>query len=465
MNRVSLRVKITLFCLLIASAAVATWSLEKPHGGAGSSLSTAQPGVPTVDILTTVPTASNPTASDKQIALWAAQARQTPGDDKAWVNLGDAFMQKVRETAAASYYTRAESAYTKALSVNPNRVEAMVGMAWVNGGRHEFEKSQEWANKALALNPRDNDAYGLLGDAAVEMGDYDNAFVQYQKMLDIRPDVSSYSRGAHLLHLTGDIRKASWLMQKAIKTGGPYAENTAWCRAQLGLIFFSTGAYLPAQKVLAEGLKSTPNNYHLLAAMGKVKAALRDYKAAISYYEKAIAVVPQLDAVVALGDLYSVTGDTKAAEQKYALVEAIWKLNKANGVRGDIQIAQFYADHDRNLPEALRLAQEEVKTRKNVYVYDTLAWCYYKNGRYAEAKENIELALKKQSPEALFLFHKGLIYGKCGDNQTARTALYQAMSLNAYFHPIYAPVAIAAAKEYGAQSSSLRNASLGPVAH
>ena len=41
-------------------------------------------------------------------------------------------------------------------------------------------------------------AYGLLGDAAVEMGDYEAAFKHYQKMLDIRPDLSSYSRGAHL---------------------------------------------------------------------------------------------------------------------------------------------------------------------------------------------------------------------------------------------------------------------------
>jgi tetratricopeptide (TPR) repeat protein len=222
---------------------------------------------------------------------------------------------------------------------------------------------------------------------------------------------------------------------------------------------------MPAEQIVAEGLASTPVNYHLLAAMGKIKAARKDYPAAISYYQKAIAIVPMIDSVVALGDLYSVTGNTRLADQQYSLVESIWKLNKANGVRGDIQIAQFYADHDRNLPEALRLAEEEVKTRKNVYVLDTLAWCYYKNGRYEDARRNIDLALSRQSPEALFLFHKGLIYGKCGNIQAARTALYQATSLNAYFHPLFAPMAMAAIQEYGAQTPPVRSASLPDTAH
>ena len=80
----------------------------------------------------------------------------------------------------------------------------MIGLSWLNGGRHEFEKSVEWANKALAIDDKSNEAFGLVGDADVEMGKYDEAFVQYQKMLDIHPDLASYSRGAHMMQLTGD---------------------------------------------------------------------------------------------------------------------------------------------------------------------------------------------------------------------------------------------------------------------
>ncbi len=452
MPRVSLRTRIALIGILVFSAGAATLAYEKTRASNSVAHDALRVGS-TVDSMTELRKVSHPTASDSQIRSWSTQARKTPNDDKAWVNLGDAYMQKVRETADASYYARAEAVYKKALEVNPARFEAMVGMAWVNDGRHEFEKSQDWANKALAIFPGNNDAYGLLGDAAVEMGNYDAAFTNYQKMLDLRPDISSYSRGAHLLQLTGNSRKATWLMQKAIKTGGPYAENTAWCRAQLGLINFSMGAYVPAEQIVSEGLKTTPVNYHLLFAMGRIKTAMKDYRAAISYYKKAIEIVPQLDAVIALGDLYTVIGEKSLADQQYSLVESIWQLNKANGVTGDIQIAQFYADHDRNLSEAMNLAEQEVKTRKNVYVFDTVAWCYYKNGRYEDARRFIDLALSKNSPEALFLFHKGLIYGKLGDTQTARTALYQASSLNPNFHPIFAPVAVQAIQQYGATAA------------
>jgi len=381
--------------------------------------------------------------TDQEVAKAEAAAKASgPGSaDAAWTRLGDAFMQKGRETADVSYYGRAEGAYRKALAANPKSVEALVGMAWVDGGRHEFERSVEFANKAIALDPGRTDAYGLLGDAAVEMGDYEKAFEQYQKMLDLRPDVSSYSRGAHLLFLTGDLRKATLLMSKAIGSGAPYAENTAWCRAQWALMQFSVGSYLSASQMLTEGLKAAPNNYHLLAAMGKVKAAMKDYDAAIDYYKKAEAIVPQHEVVVALGDLYTLQGKTNEAAAQYALVDVIHKLNRANGVIGDMQMAQFFADHDRNLDEAVRMAEAEYAVRPNVYVADTLAWCYYKTGRIADAQKLIGKALSHQTPEAMFLYHQGAIFEKAGRTEQAKTALYQALSVSPNFHPLAAAAA------------------------
>jgi tetratricopeptide (TPR) repeat protein len=402
------------------------------HGSLANSISAVRPGMTT----------------DEEITKAAAAAREHPSD-AAWSRLGDAFMQKARETADVSYYVRAESAYRKALGLNPKSADALTGMAWVEGGRHEFEHSIEWAKKALAIDPKRADAYGLLGDAAVEMGDYETAFEHYQKMLDLRPDISSYSRGAHLLFLTGDIRKASLLMTKAIGSGGPYAENTAWCRAQWALIQFAEGSYLSASQMLTEGLHASPNNYHLLAAMGRVKAALKDNGAAIDYYKKAEAIVPQHDVVVALGDLYTLQGQTKEAAAQYALVDIIHKLNQANGVVGDLQMAQFFADHDRNLAEAVRLAEAEYQVRPNVYAADTLAWCYYKTGRIAEARKLIGKALKQNTPEAMFLYHKGVIYAKAGEMAAARTALYEALSINPNFHPVAAPAAVKMIQELG----------------
>ncbi len=51
-------------------------------------------------------------------------------------------------------------------------------------------------------------------------------------------------------------------------------------------------------------------------------------------------------------------------------------------MKGSLELARFYADHDRKLPEALAMAEAEYKATPNVFAADTLAWCYYKNGRY-----------------------------------------------------------------------------------
>ena len=402
-----------------------------------------------------LPAQSARTTSDEEIDKASAVTRSRP-TDASWSRLGDAYMQKARETMDLSYYGRAEASYRKSLALNPRYANALVGMAWVQSGRHEFEQSIDWANKALKEEPNRADAYALLGDAATEMGDYDSAFEHYQKMIDLKPDIASYSRAAHLLFITGGFRKATLLMSKAIGAGGAYPANKAWCIAQMALLDFAQGGYVPAEQLLTAGLKETPNNYHLLAAMGKVKAAERDFPAAIEFYKRAQAIVPQHDVVVALGDLYTIEGRTDEAQKQYALVDFVRKLNKANGVTGDLQMAQFLADHDQDLEEALRLAETEYKTRPTVYGADTLAWCYYKNGRIPEARKYSAKALSQDTPEAMFLYHRGMILAKAGDIGGARKLLYQALSQNPYFDPRGAQVAMQKVQELGSIEPSAK---------
>ena len=397
---------------------------------------------PVAPVAVPAPKTNGASPTDKEIAKWQAKADANAKDKRALTNLGDALMQKGRETADASYYSLAEHSYRQAIAVDPKFVDALDGMAWIASGRHEFEQSIDWAKKAIAIEPSDNTAYGMLGDAHLEMGDTNAAYDDYQKMLDLRPDAASYSRGAHLLFVTGDVNKAVLLMAKAAQTGSPYAENTAWFRAQLALMLFNNGNLVAAQNTVEATYQQNPKNYWVLFAMGKVRAAKKDYPAAIDFYKQAVAIAPQHDALAALGDLYRLTGNKDAAAQQDALIESIHKVQKANGVRGDSQIAKFYADQNKNLPEALALAQEEYKTRKNVVVTDTLAWCEYKNGLNAAAQEHIKLALHQKTPDAAILFHAGMIALQANDKTNAQFYLMRALSLNPNFSPVYAPVAV-----------------------
>ena len=444
---------------LFLPCALAVGGCAGRHSAPSGPTTSSAPALPTADAtLAAIPTPPARTAADHGIAKWAGLLRRDPSDDKTWVKLGDTLMQEPRETADPHYYGYAEQAYRQALARNPSSADAMTGLAWVASDRNQFGESTDWANKAVALDPKDNTAYGLLGDADAAQGDYDDAYAHYQKMLDIRPDIASYSRGAHLLAQDGNSRKAMWLMIKAVKTGSPYAENTAWCRTQLALMLFDEGALLPAEQTLQAALKTTPNDAEALAAMGTFKAARGNYPEAIGYYKKSVAVAPTLASLAALGDLYQRTGDKAGAEREYAQVEALHKQNADAGVDDHMQMAQFYADHDRDLPQALQLA-ELSKSSRNVSDADTLAWCYYKNGRQEEAKAAIQTALTPPTSktgltsDAAVLFHAGMIYAKEGDRVTAGKYLAYALSTNPAFSLRDAKTAADTLKRLGSQPS------------
>jgi tetratricopeptide (TPR) repeat protein len=358
-------------------------------------------------------------------------------------------MQRSREEAGESWYQQAEAAYRRALQLKPEEVGALVGMAWVCNSRHEFGEGRRWARLALKADSQAAEAYALLGDADVECGDYDRAFEHYQACLNIRPGLSSYSRAAHLLWLTGDAPRAQALMQRAIAAGAPRAEDTAWCRVELAKMCFDAGDLASAEGQAHRALKAMPHDHRALSVMGRVKTARRDYEAAIEYYRLANKTAAHHDALVALGDLYVLTGRHDEAEQQYRSVLA---LHRPSGVahshdgllhhhphgHGNIELARFCADHDRHLDEALAEAEAAYQTCKNVFAADTLAWCCYKKGAYQRARQLISQALRWNTPDAGILFHAGMIHAKLGENESAKKYLDQALKLNPHFHPQYA---------------------------
>lgn len=427
-----------LLAALVATSGVATllgWGLK--------ARSSAPPlPLPPTALLATLPELPKnaPNATQRELQKWKRKAQESPDNPTHWLNLGDTLMQRARETAEHQYYDWAERAYRQTLTLAPQKSDAMTGLAWVAGGKHQFPQSIAWAQKAIALNPQDSSAYGLIGDAQTELGEYKAALVSYQKMLDIRPDLSSYSRGAQLLYLLGDTRKGMWLMTKAIKAGGEHAENTAWCQAKLAEMLQGEGAILPAENLLSEAQKTFPESPPILNGLAKVKAARKLYPEAITLYEKALALAPQPTGLAALGDLYLATNQPQKAEQTFVLVEKLYETHQKQGNTDTLSLARFWADHDRQLPRALEIAQAHQDT-KNAAQLDTIAWCFYKNGKLTEAKAVIDRAVHATDPTPTVLFHAGMIYAKSGKNSQAQRYLQQALSRNPYFSVLEARTA------------------------
>jgi tetratricopeptide (TPR) repeat protein len=172
--------------------------------------------------------------------------------------------------------------------------------------------------------------------------------------------------------------------------------------------------------------------------MGQVRAAQGRLHEAIAFYQQAIAIIPLPLYVAALGDIYLASGDKVSAEKQFALVEFIGKLNAINQQVYNRELALFYADHDRKLPDALALAQKELEVRHDVYTADALAWALLKNRQAARAREEIERALRLGTQDALLEYHAGMIYAANADPLSASQHLRRALAINPHFHVLFA---------------------------
>jgi tetratricopeptide (TPR) repeat protein len=405
--------------------------LEGFGGSAGSGLAT-DPALPAQPF------------NDSQITKLEDRLKADTNDWRAYDQLGYAYIQKARDTGDPSYYGRAEAVLQKAAQINPQDPDALVGLGSLALSRHEFQQALEWGHKAFALAPHKAAVFGVIGDAYTELGQYDAAVEAFQNMVDTRPDLASYSRVSYARELHGDLEGAITAMKQAVEAGSPNAENTNWCRVQLGQLYWLKGDLAAAEQQYRQVLAYYPKYVYALGAMGQLRATQKDLPAAADYYRQATEIIPLPQFVSALGDVYAKMGKADEAKKQYDLFLFIARTYAVNGVNFGIEKAIFLADHDMDLAGALTAAQQAGAIRADVNTQDSLAWVLYKNGKLAEAKAASDQALRLGTPNPLFYFHAGMIAKALGDSATAQTYLQKALSLNPQFHVFYADQAAAA---------------------
>jgi tetratricopeptide (TPR) repeat protein len=413
--------------------------------------------VAVVGVLGTWRYASRPTIATERLAaaagdrpvsktdqlLWDAQqrVREKPGDVESYAVLGGMYIQKARETGDPSYYGKAQSAIDAALKIDPQSVEALIGAGTLANARHQFHDALAIGEQARAIEPSVPRIYGVIADAQIELGMYDAAIDTLQTMVDLRPDLSSYSRISYARELHGDMDGAIAAMRMAVSAGGQATENSAWAQVQLGNLLFATGNLGDAEAEYNQTLAVLPNYVYAQAGLARVRAAQGRADEAIDLYGQAIARMPLPDFVIALGELQESLGRTDEAAKQYELVRAMQQLFKSNGVDTDLELALFDADHGDDPRAAVELARAAYERRPSVKAADTLAWALFRAGQPGEARGYADQALRLGTHDALMLYHAGAIAQAQGDAPAARDLLGRALALNPHFSPLFAPQA------------------------
>ena len=160
------------------------------------------------------------TSTDRLIESLQSRLKVRPNDTDSSVQLGSAYLQKARETGNPAFYSKSEEVLLSTLETNPTNAEAMTFMGALALGRHDFREGWNWASRSLEIEPQDAETYGVLGDAQIELGLYDDAAESFQNMVDIKPNLDSYARASYARELAGDLGGAIDAMKLAVKAGG-----------------------------------------------------------------------------------------------------------------------------------------------------------------------------------------------------------------------------------------------------
>jgi tetratricopeptide (TPR) repeat protein len=404
----------------------------------------------TVLLWTESPAHAQRTGADHHISYYQQLLRRNADNARAYHGLADALIRKARETGEPSYFNRAEEALNRSLERAPKNAAAMRHLAYVFYSRHEFDQAAMQAKKAIEIDDSDANSYGVLGDAALEVGKYEEAKAAFETMMRLDDSLYSRTRSAGLKSMRGDTDGAMADMERAIAAGkddSQPAESIAWAEWQFANDHFNLGNLATAETYYMRALKTYPNYYRALAGMAQVRAAQEHYGDAVEYYKKAIAILPLPEYVAALGDVYTRTNRPAEARKQYALVEYIGKLNALNKILYNRELAYFYADHEINLTESLELARREIEYRKDIYAYDLLAWSLHKNRNSDEARAAIQEALKLGTKDAKLFFHAGMIYYRLGQKEVAKEYLTRALATNPHFHVLHAETAAQTLKQ------------------
>jgi tetratricopeptide (TPR) repeat protein len=369
-------------------------------------------------------------STDSQITADSKLLALQPANNRIAARLALDYIQKMRETVNFDYLNLASRLVDGILDRDPGNYEALRLRSEIEMERHHFALVAEYSMEMTRFYPNDPGAWGSLGDASMELGEYARAGDAYKKMVSLRPGLTSYNRLAWYRFVTGDAVGSVALMQSAISAGNAAPENVAWCWAEIGRMYWKIGRADEALNAYRSALAAFPNYYAAWAGIGWIESAHGQVKDAIDAYRQAQATVPMPEYAEALEDLYERSGDHAAARRQHELIDAIEITMRASGEKTNRNMALLYANQNRNLDRAAELVENEIKVRPDVYTHDALAWVLYRQGKLEEAGKASEVALSRGTPEPMFYFHSAMIDQALGKRDQAAQKFSHALALN-----------------------------------
>jgi serine/threonine protein kinase/tetratricopeptide (TPR) repeat protein len=228
----------------------------------------------------------------------------------------------------------AVSLFEEARNLDPSYGLAYAGLGEAYWRKYEHTKQTEWIDsaqeacqKALMSDERLAAAHGCLATVRSGTGHYEEAIMEFQRALQIEPTNDDFSRElARAEEKLGKIEDAEKTLRQAIQLRPHYWANYNL----LGRFYFNQGQYAKAADMFSQVTKLAPDSLYGYSNLGGAQIRLGLYSDAIPNLERSAAIRPTGLAYSNLATAYfnrrrfldAATGFEKAAkldEKNYAI--------------------------------------------------------------------------------------------------------------------------------------------------
>jgi len=339
---------------------------------------------------------------EQRIREMDVRLRQHPEDTGAALLFADALLRQTRVTGNPGLAVRAEQLLKRALTDDPANYEAsrMLGALYLS--QHRFREATKVGEKNRTVRPYDPVNYGVIGDGHLELGEYDEAFAAFDRMMALRPSSAAYARVAYARELSGNLTGALEAMKLAADATSPEdLEALAWAHSQVGDLYLQLGKLHEAKEEYATASHAFPGHPFSVMGYARVVAEEGDLDGALTLLRSLAEKSPTPDLAARTGDLLERLGRHEEAERQYALAETGWRVDAPEPKN----LARLLADRGRKLDEAVKIAEAAAAERHDIFTEDALAWAYFKIGRLDNAQEAMAQALRTGTKDRNILAH------------------------------------------------------------
>jgi tetratricopeptide (TPR) repeat protein len=303
-------------------------------------------------------------------------------------------------------------------------------------GQHRFAEAHDAALELLRTDSTSVATRGMVAEAAMELGRYDEAARLFGMLETYQADLGTAPRLARWAELRGRPDEARRLLRQALddaaRRHGMPREQLAWFHLRLGDLALRTGHLSEAQHELDAGLAILPGDYRSLGTLARLEAVRHQWRRAVETGELAVSHALDPATLGLLSDAWGALGDSARANE-YDRAMALSVLRQPGAYHRAWSL--HLLDHGRDVATVLGNVRHELETRRDIYGYDLLAWALHGSGRDQDARAPMARALALGTQDAMLHYHAGMIDLATGDTAAARSHLERALAINPSWHP------------------------------